>query len=62
MKAEPAKLPGAGIGPSSAQENARQKKDTYFTESYFVGGGQAWNNGQLERTVVANNLRYKQFT
>src|SRR5580704_13683497 len=26
-KAEPAKLPGAGIGPSRAQENARQKKD-----------------------------------
>jgi hypothetical protein len=25
-KAEDAKLQGAGIGPSSAQENARQKK------------------------------------
>src|ERR1700731_2055339 len=28
-KAEAAKLPGAGIGPSSAQENARQKKGAY---------------------------------
>jgi hypothetical protein len=28
-KAEAAKLPGAGIGPKQAQENARQKKGTY---------------------------------
>jgi hypothetical protein len=31
-KAEAAKLTGAGIGPSSAQENERQKKQAHSTQ------------------------------
>jgi hypothetical protein len=38
-KAEAAKLPGAGIGPSSAQENARQKKASYRTQ--HIGSGRS---------------------
>jgi hypothetical protein len=38
------------------QENERQKKDSYFTQSDFGRGGQAWNNGQVKRTVVTNDL------
>ena|SRR5256885_15192114 len=48
-KAEAAKLPGAGIGPSCAQENARQKKDRLPKAVRIARKSTLAQNGHRER-------------
>ena len=59
VKAEAAKLLGAGIGPSSAQENARQKKDSLPKSVRIARKSTVAQNGQRERCegVVCSRLR-----
>ena len=58
-KAEPAKLPGAGIGPKQCPGNARQKKDSLPKSVRIARKSTLAQNGQRERCegVVCGRLR-----